>query len=527
MPLNRRQFLSSAALAGGGLLLARPGSALAAPLDPDLSATSRVSRLFPSVRLVHGDLHNHTVRSDGAGDARLAFGSMRSAGLDFAALTDHSTISKGTGPAVPLGTCQGPSCGLAGMTEASWAEAGALADAANVDDSFTAIRGFEWSSPQLGHMNVWFGRTWIDPLTTGGVDTTAGTAQFVHDGGAPLTNEQAAQIDAAFRASPTTAVGIRGFQRWLNAAPETPGIGGGLDSLVGFNHPGREPGRFGRFALDEALRPRLVSLEVFNRGEDYLFEGTDSGVVSPIQECLTAGWRPGLIGVTDEHGTAWGTPENNGRTGLYVTSLTRDGVRTAMQSRHMFASRLRGLRIDAAADGVQMGSTVAHTSGPMTFHLDVDRGPAWYGRRLLVQVLQSARAGELLPRVVRALVVTVPAPAEPLISFDVPIDVSDGGWVILRISDPASVDPGGNGNKSISEDARARGTAFEGLGPAIAYTSPFYLTAAAPPAVVPEAPAAVLLPAAAALGLGAAYVYGKRAHTDHSHGDHLHEHAHP
>lgn len=511
------------------MLVLRPGEALATPLDPQGSATSRASRLFPGVRLVHGDLHNHTIRSDGEGDPALAFGSMRGAGLDFAALTDHATISKATGPVVPLGTCQGASCGLAGITEASWAEAGRLADGANVDGSFTAIRGFEWSSPQLGHMNVWFGQTWIDPLTTGGVDTTAGTGQFVHDGGAPLSEQQARQIQDAFAASPSSSVGIRGFQTWLNADPDTPGAGGGNDSLVGFNHPGREPGRYGRFAFDEALRPRLVSIEVFNRGQDYLFEGTESGVVSPIQECLQAGWKPGLIGVTDEHGTDWGTPENNGRTGMYVASLTRDGVRDAMAGRHVFASRLRGLRVDAAAGGVRMGGEVPHESGPLSFQLDVDRGADWYGRRLQVQVLQAGRAGELLPRVVQALTVTVPTPDEPVISFEVPISASDGSWVILRISDPASTVTGqSGGNKDIVEDERARGTDFEGKGPAIAYTSPFYLTAVAPPPVVPEAPAAVLLPAAAALGLGAAYVYGRRGSGDHA--PHLHAatgHEHP
>jgi hypothetical protein len=57
---------------------------------PDAWGTSRVSRLFPGSWLAHADLHNHTWLSDGAGDPRLAFGSMRSAGLDVAALTDHS-----------------------------------------------------------------------------------------------------------------------------------------------------------------------------------------------------------------------------------------------------------------------------------------------------------------------------------------------------------------------------------------------------------------------------------------------------
>ena len=530
MPINRRQFLLGAAATGGAMIVARPGGALAAPLDVGTLDVSRVSRLFPDGRLVHGDLHNHTVRSDGGGNPALAFASMRTAGLDFAALTDHSTVSKVAGAA---GVCVDASCAGLGINETSWQEAAALANTANSDDSFTAIRGFEWSSPQLGHINVWFSTTWVDPLSTGGVDASAGTAQFLHDGGVPFQPGQEAVLQQILAASQTQGAGILGFQTWLKSPPSQPGLGGGADSIAGFNHPGREPGRYGNFAFDPALRGRMVSIEVFNRGEDYLFEGVDSGVQSPIQQCLNAGWTPGLAGVTDEHGQAWGTPQNNGRTGIFVSTLSRGGVRAGMESRRFFAARLRGLRIDAAANGVPMGGTLAHTSGPVTFALDVDRGVSWHGRQLQVQVLQSGRAGELLPRVVRSLTVTVPTPSEPVITFDVPISRTDGRWLVLRVSDPASTDLNpGSGNKKIEEDARARGTAYAGLGPAIAYASPFYLADGAPTAVVPEAPAAVLLPAAAALGMGAAYV-AARAHGhgdghDHGPGDsHDHEAGHP
>lgn len=522
MPLTRRQFLLSTA-AGGALLVARPTGALAADLDSGLVfATSRRSRLFPTTQLVHGDLHNHTVRSDGNGDPAKAFASMRNAGLDFAALTDHSSVSKLAGDA---GTCIDFTCAGLGLNEASWQEAGRLADAANDDEDFTAIRGFEWSSPQLGHINVWFGQTWVDPLSTGGVDATDGTAQFVHDGGAPISDAQAALVGQILRAAPTRGLGIVGFQDWLKQPPDRAVLGGGNDSIAGFNHPGREAGRYGQFRFDPELRSRMVSIEVFNRGEDYLFEGIDSdpSIQSPIQQCLQAGWQTGLTGVTDEHGTAWGTPENNGRTGIYVGALTRAGVRAGMESRHLFATRLRGLRLDAAANGVPMGGTLAHDRGPVTFALDVDRGTTWYGRELRVQVLQAGRAGEQLPRVVAALTVKVPSPDQPVITFEVPISVSDGNWVVLRVSDPASTVTGQTGgNKNIVEDGRAAGTAFAGLGPAIAYASPFFLaSSAAPPPVVPEAPAAVLLPAAAALGVGA-YVLGSRHRRDQSH-EHVHD----
>ncbi len=127
-----------------------------------------------------------------------------------------------------------------------------------------------------------------------------------------------------------------------------------------------------------------------------------------------------------------------------------------------------------------MGGRLAHTSGPVRFVLDLDRGPSWYGRQVNVQVLQAARAGELLPRVVDSRTVTVPTPDEPLITFDVDVSASDGGWLVLRVSDPASTTTPSDlrpGDRGIAEDARAKGTAFAGLGPAVAYASPFYLGA--------------------------------------------------
>src|SRR5919106_1380985 len=207
---------------------------------PDAWGTSRASRLFPDRWLAHADLHNHTRLSDGAGDPGLAFPSMREAGLDVAAITDHSR----------------------------WASVFlALADAPNLDGEFVALHGFEWSHAAFGHMNVWDSQRFTDPLRT----------------------------------VPT----MGRFWRWLERR--------GGDGLVGFNHPGTGRLRFAGFGYRPALAQRLVSLELFNKLEDYLFKGTDRGGQSPLCQCLDAGWRVGLLGVTDEHGPDWGHPDGKGR----------------------------------------------------------------------------------------------------------------------------------------------------------------------------------------------------------------------
>lgn len=155
---------------------------------PDAWGTSRRSRLFPGPRLAHADLHNHTWLSDGRGDPARAFGCLRAAGLDVAAITDHSVFASAF-----LGLVAAP--GRSGIDGQAWRRIAALADAANVDGEFVALRGFEWSDAVFGHINVWCSQRFTDPLRT----------------------------------LPT----IRRFWRWLERR--------GRDGLVGFNHP--RPGR--------------------------------------------------------------------------------------------------------------------------------------------------------------------------------------------------------------------------------------------------------------------------------------------
>lgn len=420
--LSRRALLGSA---GAGLLVAGLGSGRTAAIaDPGATAAvgaSRTSRITSGTTLVHADLHNHTLLSDGDGDPALAYASMRDAGLDVAALTDHSTYSDNVLGDVLAGIMPPEYQQAAGLTPEGWARTAAYADAANADGAFTAIRGFEWSEPLLGHVNVWFTEHYVDVLQAGVM--------------LPLLE-------------------------WLRREPGLV-LDGGADGLAGFNHPGREPGRFEEFRFDPRVRDRMVSLELFNRRDDYLFEGWADGKSSPLCACLNADWRTGITGVTDEHGTDWGHPEGKGRTGLWVTEHTRAGVRAAMQARRFFATRTSGLRVDATASvgggpALPMGSVLPTTGGDVTFTLDLERDASWLGRRLALQVL---RPGSEAPEVPLVHEFTVGDP----VSVTVPLDVADGDWVLLRVADPAEANatPGPAGHPG------------NALG--IAYTSPWWL----------------------------------------------------
>ncbi|HYT25967.1 MAG TPA: CehA/McbA family metallohydrolase [Actinomycetota bacterium] len=384
------------------------------PAVPALDAwgVRRRSRLFPGPFLVHADLHNHTTLSDGSGDPARAFASMRAAGLDAAALTDHSRWASAF-----LGLVEAP--GWTGIDRTAWAATARLADEADASGEFAALRGFEWSSAIFGHMNVWGTERFTDPLAT-------------------------------------LLVSMAPWWRWLRR--------GGRGGLIGFNHPGTGRLRFGQFRHQPDLADRVVSLEMFNKTLDYLFQGTDQGLESPLNQCLNAGWRVGILGVSDEHGTDWGFPEGKGRAGLYVHELTRAGVLEALAARRFYAARVKGLRLDAAVNGVRMGGTVPHARGPARFEVDLDRGEAWWGRPLNVQVL---RPGPLLPTLAATVDVKLPTPEEPVVAFETTLDRAEGAWVVLRVTDPAE-----------PPDRRAQDE-WATLGRAIAYSSPFWLGPAA------------------------------------------------
>ncbi|GGI09808.1 hypothetical protein [Egicoccus halophilus] len=402
---------------------------------------------------------------------------MRHAGLDVAALTDHTVAAVALSapgvcafvPDPPFGQTD-PCSSTLGMTGGEFERTAEYADAADDPHRFTALRGFEWSSPYLGHINVWFTRDVTDPLETGGL-TAEGLARIgiTLDGLRALLGPLAdlpggaELLDAVRDAGPD---GMAGFYEWLRRSPSS-ALGGGADGIAGFNHPNREPEVFDAFAYDERVRDRMVSMEILNRNEDYLFKNFAQGLPSPLVACLDAGWHVGLTGVTDEHGTNWGEPDDKGRTGLWLDRLTRDGVFAAMKSRRMFATRERGLRLDVGASGnTRMGGTVPGNAPRLDLEIDLDWGAERAGMPLEVQVLTS---GDEVPTVVHTQRIEVPAPRERRpIRVSAPVDRRTTSWAVVRIADPSrpNATPGPAGHPCNDY--------------AVAYASPFYLAGATP-----------------------------------------------
>ncbi|MGI5247181.1 hypothetical protein [Dactylosporangium sp. CA-139066] len=125
-----------------------------------------------------------------------------------------------------------------------------------------------------------------------------------------------------------------------------------------------------------------------------------------------------------------------------------------MPARRMFATRERGLSVDARLGGVAMGGTVA-ARGPATVEVDFAAPPEWTGHRLRVQALCSGRP---MPSVVAECEFAVGDRARLRVSLD------ERAWLVLRIADPAR--PAG---------ARAEGV-FAEAGRTVAYLSPFFIS---------------------------------------------------
>jgi hypothetical protein len=99
-------------------------------------------------------------------------------------------------------------------------------------------------------------------------------------------------------------------------------------------------------------------------------------------------------------------------------------------SRRSFGTIEPGLRLDATANDVPMGSSLPAPSGPVTIKLDIDRGPAWVGKELFVQIIGP---GQSDPTLLDVVPITVPSARHRVISFTA---TPNGSWMFLRITDP-------------------------------------------------------------------------------------------
>lgn len=233
------------------------------------------------MNIYFGNLHSHTSYSDGEGTPEEAFSWARDLGLDFYAITDHAEQ----------------------MSDKEWADTGERADEFYEPGSFVAMRGFEWSQPALGHMNV------------------LGTDDFT---GAIKT--------------PT----LKGIYRWIDER----------DALAQFNHPGKEEGPFVEdfddMAFDERAVDNMVSIERGSKSKiDRYYEY--------YPKALQNDWTLGPADNWDNHELKTVYPH---RTAIIAEDLTREALYEALASRRIYSTDDSNLRVIFRCNGEWMGSEV-------------------------------------------------------------------------------------------------------------------------------------------------------------------------
>jgi len=291
-----------------------------------------------------GTIHEHTGYSDGAISSRPAdvFERTRGLGLDFTAVTDHSDNAR-----LPLsvnGDCFSErffECLIADDDAPfdsfrKWSATDVQARAAT-DDGFTAIRGFEWTSDRFGHINLLFGDNVINAKT-----------------------------------GPGYAVSMGLFWQWFSYPAA---FGGGNDSLLVFNHPGREDAleqivdplggdpayTFNDFRYVPAADRRAVGLEVFGKGSEYDSGGPGG---SWLAYALDQGWHLGAVGSEDHHDQEWGDADLP-KTVLIARSRAASDLREALSARRFYAvaQGYNDVRLTVTVGDAPMGSRVRRPVG--------------------------------------------------------------------------------------------------------------------------------------------------------------------
>ncbi|MBC7247236.1 MAG: CehA/McbA family metallohydrolase [Actinobacteria bacterium] len=241
-----------------------------------------------------GNLHGHTEYSDGAGTPAEAYAWARDVvGFDFFAVTDHGER----------------------LSQAEWEETGVQADAFDSPGEFTALRGFEWSRPELGHVVV------------------LGTEDF--------TGSQ-------------TEGDLPSLYAWIAAR----------DATAQFNHPGEPVGCFDAFAFHPEAEGCMCLLETGNKDE-----GNNDDVYYPYyHQALDRGWRVAPAANQDNHRLS----ANSHRTVIVAPELTRGALLDALRARRAYATDDPDMRVTFRLGEEWMGSTVTVSSPAVSFLVEVE-----------------------------------------------------------------------------------------------------------------------------------------------------------
>ncbi len=249
--------------------------------------------------------HSHTSFSDGAGTPEEAYEFAMSQNIDFLIVTDHSNWFEGD--------VYDPERNQFIETEGSeWYITRMQAEAFNEEhgESFTALRGFEMTFQDVGHINVY------------------NTVNYVE------RNTMSSLFD---------------FYNWLLDVYEEEGE----KVLAAFCHPNWPSDSFNNLAYVPELDKIIQMIEVANGAPPYSYTRAEGHFIKALDQ----GWHVAPINAQDNHARNWGEPDN--LTGFVVVDNTPEEIFSAMKARRAYATETRRLEMSFKANGYWMGSVVS------------------------------------------------------------------------------------------------------------------------------------------------------------------------
>jgi 2',3'-cyclic-nucleotide 2'-phosphodiesterase (5'-nucleotidase family)/DNA/RNA endonuclease YhcR with UshA esterase domain len=251
-------------------------------------------------KFYYGVPHSHTSFSDGQGTPADAYQHALEKGLDFLVVTDHSNWLEGdqynevTKEFLP-------------KSGSEWTRTGEMAEAFNQQHlgQFLALRGFEMTSSDWGHINVY------------------NTDKYVE--------------------AKSTMTALAEFYKWLEKQP---------DAVACFNHPNWPSDSFNNLAYVPEVDRIINLIEVGNGAPPYSYSRAEEW----YYRALDNGWRVGAVNAQDNHSWNWGDPDN--LTVVVADQLTKDEFIEALRERRVYSTESRTLELTVKANGYWMGSVL-------------------------------------------------------------------------------------------------------------------------------------------------------------------------
>jgi hypothetical protein len=262
-----------------------------------------VSRDAP--RIVWGDIHGHSNRSDGTGTPRDYFSYARDvAGLDVAALTDHDHWGG------PLRIDADP---------AGWQEIRDEVQRFDEPGRFVTLLGYEWTSWLHGHRHVLY---------------------FQDDG--PVLSS----ADPRYETPAQLWAGLRG-----------------LPALTFTHHSAGGPiATNWAFAPDPVLEPLVEIVSVAGSSESPDSPRVLKNAVAGnfVRDALGRGYRLGFVGSGDSHDGHPGCPQLTGcgLVAIQTEQLTREAVFEALRARRTYATNGPRIVLDVRLDEYAIGAVL-------------------------------------------------------------------------------------------------------------------------------------------------------------------------